>query len=97
MNEKKDVLRDYLDRLIEAVNDQQFSTDMARDLEKKVRREWAGERPLIRKYPDREERRVSARAALHGGDSVHQVMAQEGISRATVYRLFKKRRSTDQS
>lgn len=89
---RKDVLRDYLDRLIEAAGQPEgFSERIARELEKKVRQEWAGERPLIRKDPDREARRESAALDLRRGEGVQAVMQKHGISRTSVYALFKKR------
>lgn len=89
---RKDVLRDYLDRLIEAVGQQEgFSERVAREIEKQVRHDWGGERPLIRKDPDREARREAAALDLQRGDGVQKVMKTHGISRTSVYALFKKR------
>lgn len=90
---RKDVLRDYLDRLIDAVDrhPQGFTESVAREIEKQVRHDWGGERPLIRKDPDREARRAQASLDLQRGDTVHKVMRTHGISRSVVYELFKKR------
>lgn len=88
---RKDVLRDYLDRLMDAVDRQGFSESVAREVEKQVRHDWGGERPLIRKDPDREARRAQASLDLQRGESVHKVMRTHGISRSAVYELFKKR------
>ena len=89
----KDVLRDFLERLIVALNDQPstFSEDLARQIESGVRQEWAGERSLILKDPDREARRQAAAQDLRRGESIQQVRDKHGISRAGVYRLLKKR------
>lgn len=88
---RKDVLRDYLDRLMDAVDRQGFSESVAREVEKQVRHDWGGERPLIRKDPDREARRAQASLDLQRGESVDKVMRTHGISRSAVYELFKKR------
>lgn len=88
---RKDVLRDYLDRLMDAVERQGFTESVAREIEKQVRHDWGGERPLIRKDPDREARREAAALDLQRGEGVHKVMQKHGISRTSVYALFKKR------
>lgn len=90
---KKDVLRDYLERLIHAMQQQEgFDEAMARELERQCRQDWAGERPLIRKDPDRERRSHSAINDLRTGKSIEQVQQIHGISRSTVYRLLNNRK-----
>lgn len=89
----KDVLRDYLDRLIDAMQQQDgFDASLAREIEKQVRQEWAGERPLIRKDPDREAKRQAASEDLRAGKSIDEVRQVHGISRSQVYNLLKNRR-----
>lgn len=89
---RKDVLRDYVDRLLDAVDrhPQGFTEAVAREVEKNVRHDWGGERALIRKDPDREARRAQATLDLQRGEPVHKVMQTHGISRTRVYALFKK-------
>lgn len=89
---KNDVLRDFMERLLQEFNKHQcdgFSEDIVREVERQVRRDWAGERPLIRKDPDREERRAAAASDLRRGVPVQQVMSARGISRSALYRLYK--------
>lgn len=89
---KKDVLRDYLERLIHAMQHcETFDEKLARELERQCRQDWAGERPLIRKDPDRELKRHAASQDLRRGESIQQVQAKHGISRSLVYQLLKNR------
>lgn len=92
--ERKDVLRDYLDRLLVAVRDHQesFSESLAVQIEQQVRREWAGERSLIRKDPDREKRREAAAKELRRTGDVQQVKNKYGMSRSAVYGLFERKK-----
>lgn len=86
----KDVLRDYLDRLIDAMQQQDgFDASLAREIEKQVRHDWAGERVLIckKKYDSQ-----AASADLRAGKSIDEVRQVHGISRSQVYNLLKNRR-----
>jgi len=89
----KDVLRDYMERMIAAVskNPQDFGEAMICEIEQQVRKEWAGERSLIVKHPDREAKRAAAALDLRRGVPVQEVVSSHGISRALVYELMKKR------
>jgi hypothetical protein len=89
---KKDVLRDYMERLIEAMAQSEgFDADLARQIEKQCRQDWAGERCLVRKEPDRELKRQAAHADLKAGAPVQTVMRTHGISRSVVYEILKRR------
>lgn len=89
----KDVLREFLERLIDACQQQEgFDEAVARSVERQIRHEYGGEQVLIRKDPDREARRMAARQDLQRGLSVPEVQEKHGIGRSTVYDLLKKRR-----
>lgn len=88
----KDVLREFLERLIEACQQQDgFDEAVARSVERQLRHEYGGEQVLIRKDPDREARREAARQDLRRGLAVPEVQQKHGISRSSVYELLKKR------
>lgn len=88
----KDVLREFLDRLIEASQQQEgFDEEMARSIERQMRHEYGGEQVLIRKDPDREVRHQSALQDVKKGVPIERVVSTHGISRSSVYRLLKKR------
>lgn len=88
----KDVLRIFLERLIDACQQQEgFDQALARSIEQDVRHEYGGERVLIRKDQDRDERREAARQDLRRGVPIPDVQQKHGISRSSVYLLLKKR------
>ncbi len=90
---KEDVLREFLNRLIDAYmrGPESFGETVMRSVEQEVRHDWAGTESLIRKDPDREHRRRAARAEIERGTPVREIVSKTGLSRTQVYALFKKR------
>lgn len=89
----KDVLREFLERLIDACQQQDgFDEAVARTVERQMRHEYGGERVLIRKDQDREANREAAAQELRRGTPMAEVQHKHGISRSSVYRLLKNRR-----
>lgn len=88
----KDVLREFLERLIDACQQQEgFDEAMARTIERQLRHEYGGVRAFIQKDPDREDRHEAARNDLKRGVPIPDVQQKHGICRSSVYKLLRKR------
>ena len=89
-----DPLRDFLARLLAAIAKAEgggIDEGMAREIERQMRRDWAGSEPYIAADPDREARRRQAEAELARGRPVGLVARKTGMSRSTLYGLLKRR------
>lgn len=88
-----DILRDFLARLVEAMaaSSGGLEEGMAREIERQVRRDWAGTKTYIVSDPDRDARRQQAEAELARGRPVGEVNRKTGMSRQALYNLLKRR------
>lgn len=87
-----DILREFLDRLAAAeARHGALSTERAREIEAELRREYAGERSLIRKNPDRQKRRVEVLDDVKRGLKPDAAAKKHGVSRSLVYEIYRNR------
>jgi DNA invertase Pin-like site-specific DNA recombinase len=95
----KDIIRWVIDRMM--AHDDSITQELALTVEREARIEWGGRSiDYIRKACDGDRRTgrrplapESARAAYQAGIGpapTHQVLQEQGVSRATLYRLLKR-------
>lgn len=102
MSGNKDVIRWVIDRMM--AHDDSITQELALTVERECRAEWGGQRvDYIAKTcaADREQRRAlqgatppeierAARTGYLAGHPLPQIQREQGISRATLYRIIKR-------
>lgn len=89
MDEPPDIVRDILERV--AKLDPSFTPEMAEVVEIAVRQKWGGLKSYVSLARVREYRAAKVRDEF-GRMSAQEIEQRHGVSRATIYRLWKRGR-----
>ena len=87
----KDIVRDIFYRVKEVLGPE-FKGEIAIRLEqeeKKVRMDWGGTEPYIRKIPDRDSVKSVVLEKIRSGSPVSKVSKDTGICKSKIYQLLR--------
>jgi DNA-binding NarL/FixJ family response regulator len=87
-----DIVRELIERLIEATHRDGTLTEMAaREVERAFRQEYSGEAYYVKRLPvQMSDKQASITAAYLQGESTEDIASENGISRRTLYRYLKR-------
>lgn len=93
MRQQSDLIRELIDRLLQAARREgQLTEDLARAVEQDFRRDFNGAEYYVKERT--ESRLAEKQAVVVGaylkGQPVDQIVRENGISRATLYRYLKR-------
>lgn len=88
-----DIIRDFLDRVAEALGPETFTDQLAVTLEQQMRSDWGGDRPYVPKSSDADlseitRRDISIRRDHRAGEGVTFLSRRYGLSRKRIYQII---------